>query len=180
MNKIQKIAVILLLFFMSSCDRIYFDETQPVDSEAMTSIPEDLQGTWTDKNVSLTIDSNSYRLTKYRGDTLYKTEIYTLSDSVILKKAGNLYVANIKRGDWWELVIIKKNKSNEILGYYPDFEKVSKNKKITFCDKKKDVISYIYHYKAELKTKEIRKLNPRSESRFVILKPDSTMSDDAL
>lgn len=180
MIKIQKITIAVLIFFISSCDQIYFDKPQPIDTENLKSIPKELQGIWTDKNATITINDSSYQLIEYRKDTLYKKEVYSLSDSVVLRKAGNLYVANIKRDNWWELFIIQKNHSNEILGYYPNPIEVSKNKKIIFQKKEKDAYSHISHYVADLKSNEIRKLNSKHVKRFVILKPDLTMSNDAL
>ena len=180
MTGIQKILFASLILIISSCDRIYFDKPQPVDEGNLTLIPKYLQGTWTDEGATISINDSSYQLIEYRNDTLFKKETYTLSDSVILRRAGNILVANVKREGWWELYLIKKNKSNEIIGYYPSQELINKNKRFILKKKDEESYSFIYHYEASLRSNEIKKLNKKHIKNFLILKPDSTMSDDAM
>lgn len=42
---------------------------------------------------------------------------FNLSDSVLLRKTGKLYVFNIQRGNWWEILVLGKEKNGEITIY---------------------------------------------------------------
>jgi hypothetical protein len=42
---------------------------------------------------------------------------FNLSDSVLLRKTKNLYVCNIQRGNWWEILVMRKEKKGEIKIY---------------------------------------------------------------
>ena len=55
---------------------------------------------------------NSFRL---ENDTIYYTEhsevVFTLSDSVLLRRAKNCFVLNTRKNNWWEIFFISKNKN---------------------------------------------------------------------
>jgi hypothetical protein len=57
----------------------------------------------------------------------YIGNLFTLSDSVMLKKTKETYVCNVKRGNWWELYVIQKETNGEIKIYYPDGEILKEN-----------------------------------------------------
>ena len=70
----------------------------------------------------------------FKNDTFfmkgrYIINYFCLSDSVILRKAKETYVCNIKKGNWWELYLIQKMKNGEIKISYPEGKELKENQK---------------------------------------------------
>lgn len=119
---------------------------------------------------------NPYKLL---NDTIYYTqhseETYVLSDSVLLRRAKNCYVLNMKKKTWWELVFIHKTKTGEINICYPIsnelLEMKSKYNLMVVDSTRED--SILFH--ADFKSRNIEKiLNKDGEGLIWTLNPDST------
>jgi hypothetical protein len=75
----------------------------------------------------LTVENPGIKDFQYiqRNDTFFYTarfidNVFYLSDSVLLRKAEHSFVCSVKRGNWWEIFIIRKKKNGEIQIYYPN------------------------------------------------------------
>ncbi len=131
MNSKHSLRILFLilptLLLLSSCFSLYFDQPQPKGGIQLLSVPEDLQGFWVkDSSVDLDTDTVYIDATgqySFVFDSLakvYRKEGYFLSDSMLLFKAGDYYVANLsKDGIWWEVEIIELKENGDICLYYP-------------------------------------------------------------
>ena len=159
-------------------DYVYFDKPQPFDMENLNTIPLEYQGRWTDDGAIITINDTLFQLTEIRDDTLMNEEIYVLSDSVLVRVTKNTLVVNVKRKQWWEIFILKINKSSEIYGYYPNYEKISRLKNVEFIKKEPEFLAYIFYYEAEFSTKELEGLLRNKTVQLIVFRTDSTMSTE--
>jgi hypothetical protein len=98
-----------------------------------------------------------------------------MSDSVLLRRARNCYVLNLRRKNWWEIVFIQKKRDKQIYISYPfnyDVAEMKTRSKVVVMDSTRGDSSYFH---AEFKKKDIEKVIPRSGGGIIyILKPDST------
>ena len=116
------------------------------------------------------------------NDTIYfserDTEEIVLSDSVLLRSAKNGYVLNLKRLNWWEIVLIQKSKNGEIRISYPVPEDLMMKRtqyNIVVLDSTRKDSTYFH---ADFKSRNISNAFPADDSGILyILKTDSTFSD---
>ena len=180
----KEVRNLLLSFFalcclgLTSCDRNFFDQPQPVDGENLTAVPEALQGIWRDKDVTIKIDAEGMQTNELDRDSLEKITFHTISDSIHLRTAGKLWVANFKREQGWEIMIIEKNKAGDIFFHYPSIAKLLKRKSVELVEEEKKKFGDFRHFKGNLSAKEIKKLIDPKESGFVVFYPDSTFSEE--
>lgn len=68
----------------------------------------------------------------FKNDTFFLTgravNQLNLSDSVLLRKTRNLYVCNIQRENWWEILVMGKEKNGEIIIYSLNAEALNEDK----------------------------------------------------
>jgi len=166
-------AVLLWMSAISSCTYIFFDQPQPVDSKNLRKIPRELQGSWKSTDEAgerIVINATSFKF--FENDN--PMEI-TLSDSIVLRKAKNCYVFNMKKRDWWEIVLVQKNRSGEITINYPlvtDLEILGQDYAYRVLDSAVKDSLYVH---AEFESKSIAKLiNAEGGGIIWLLKPDST------
>lgn len=102
-------------------------------------------------------------------------DLIVLSDSVLLRKAWNCYVLNLKRKDWWEIVFIQKMKNKEIRISYPfnyDIVEMRSRWNVAVLDSTRNDSTFFH---AEFSKRAIEKVIPRGGGGIIyILKPDST------
>jgi hypothetical protein len=116
-----------------------------------------------------------------RNDTLYFChqieESIVLSDSVLLRSAKDCFVLNLKKRNWWEIILIQKMKNGEIRISYPDpnsFMVMKDKYNISVLDSTRKDTTF---YHAEFKSKGIAQVIPADGSTALyILKPDSTFT----
>ena len=198
MKKINFI-IIGSLIILNSCVSVYFDMPQPKGAVRINTVPQELQGKWNDKTdtcmitnggmlqISLTRDSSGNIISSKRIPT-------SLSDSLMLFKAGKYYVVNTlnKEGKGYEVIVIEVQ-SNGDIGWYnaiksPFFgtgtgyevTKVvrTKNGKEIINKSLKNVpgenITEVY-YKGQMSITDLSKI-VLPKNQFSILKKDGTMS----
>jgi len=179
MNRIQKafgfLLVVCILLSFTSCSTIYFDVPQPKNAKNLKVIPELLQGTWKSDSHSLLINDTSFCFKKIKNDTLVSEIYYILSDSMNIRMAKELFVANVKQNDWWQLFILKIMEDDKIYFYYPSLDQIKKIKKIEFVKTSKESVGGTkLFYRAKLKSKDIGNIIDE-KSRFMILSGDSLL-----
>ena len=123
--KFYSLLSLFTLLFLSSCTSVYFDRPQPKGGQRLSSVPEELQGTWIDKYDTVYMRSQELLRVSTELDSMdnivdvaYYSNV--LSDSVRLYKAGNHYVANIQDPEkGWEILVIEREADGDIFWYYP-------------------------------------------------------------
>ena len=91
MRKLIFLSAVVLT--MASCTNVAFVKPQPEGVQALTEIPENLQGTYV-INDSIIVKANAIG-----EDTLGKT--------LVVKKRGNFYYLNFKEEEVYELTVVK-------------------------------------------------------------------------
>jgi hypothetical protein len=118
-----------------------------------------------------------------KNDTFFYTtrsigNLFSLSDSVLLRKTKETYICNVKKGNWWELFIIQKGKNGEIKIYFPDGNILNENPLkygISIIDTVKVKAEDTFYFKAALKPDFFEKnINSNVFSLYISLFPDST------
>ena len=177
MIRLQRINGLLftlgILISFTSCNTIYFDVPQPKKGKNLKAIPEHFQGEWSNEGSFLLINDSSFYFKEVKNDSLISETNYILSDSVKLRKAKDLYVANVKDGDWWQLFILKMNEDGKIYFYYPSVDLIKTISKIELIeDPKQGLGGTKYYYRAKLKSKDIENII-EDNSRIMMLSGDS-------
>lgn len=113
--------LLCLMFGLNSCLSVYFDQPQPKNGIQLKSVPKELQGSWIEKSDTVYIGDNG--IYHYEFDSLSQSfvkEGLSLSDSVLLYKAGEYYVVNFT-DDYklWEVEIIHRHDNGDLYFYYP-------------------------------------------------------------
>ena len=106
----MKNLIILIVFsiFLFSCTEIIFEEPQPLGAKSLASIPKELQG-----NFSFLILNEETMMEIGENYITGEDDKAFLSDSLIIKKLGNLYVVNklISKGEGkiglWEVYTLE-------------------------------------------------------------------------
>ena len=173
-----------LLAGISSCQYIFFDQPQPVGAKNLKEIPEEFRGVWSNIEKitdTLIISERSYTTIGHNSERWEYGA--SLSDTLLIRKARNGYVMNLKRGDWWEIVYVHKNKNGEIRIYYPSYEQMQALKDEVGYDslaqkndKARDITSSdSLYFHAEWTAKDIEKLFLQDSLvlPLYILQPDS-------
>jgi hypothetical protein len=96
MNIRENIAVVIirsylmfLIFVLTSCGTVYFDNPQPVDSRNLRSVPVDIRGTWKTRNIypdAVTVNEDAIRIDR-KSFRKYSTVYYTIARPEIDKSA---------------------------------------------------------------------------------------------
>jgi len=115
---------IFLLVIINSCTNVYFDQPQPKNGKNLKFVPKELHGAWVDNLDTIYITKNGFVEVNVKTDSLdniisVKTENILLSDSLILNKAGKYYVLNLLEKGNWQVIIMDKQRSGDIIWYYP-------------------------------------------------------------
>ena len=135
----------------------------------------------------LTVEDPNIKDFQYiqKNDTFFYTvryisNLFCLSDSVLLRKAKHSYVCSVKRGNWWELFVIQKKKNGEIQIYYPDGKILKENQlkySINFLDTVKIKTEDKLYFHAELDADFFDKnINNNIFSLYITLFPNSTFN----
>ena len=176
MISIKRIPHLLLTFGIlisfASCNTIYFDAPQPSKGKSLKSIPDHFQGQWTNESAYLLINDSSFYFKEVKKDTLVSETHYILSDSVKFKKAKDLYVASVKKGDWWQLFIIKLSDDGEIYFYYPSADLIKMMDHIELIEEHKQGFGTKYYFHGKLRSKDIGSII-EDKSKFMVLRGDS-------
>lgn len=193
-NKILPLLILLILIY--SCTNVYFDQPQPKNGENLKFIPKELHGTWVENLDTIYITKNGFIEVNVKTDSLddiisVKTENIFLSDSLILNKAGKYYVLNLLEKGNWQVIIMDKQRSGDIIWYYPakppffgegDDLKVKKvmgeingvetiDKSLTNKDKGSSMTVY---YEGQFRIKDIKKVI-LEDNQLWIFKSDGTI-----
>lgn len=175
---LNKLLITLIITGLTSCNNVFLDSPQPINTENLINIPSELQGEWENDEVKIVIDKTSFKLTELRPDNTTKETYYVISDSVLLRKADQIYVANIKKGEWWEIFLLEINKKNEITGYFLINEGAEKFNKLSLVKSKNDGDNEAgkYYYTSKLNVNQIAELKNRVGEQMFTLLPDSTIT----
>lgn len=113
--------LVILIASLTSCFHVYFDQPQPKNGIQLFSVPQDLQGAWIDEGDTTYIGENGLYMFDYDSiNQQFKKEGFTLSDSVLLFKAGDYYVVNVTDDHiFWEVEILHRHENGDIYFYYP-------------------------------------------------------------
>lgn len=107
---VMKNLVVLFVFsmFLFSCTEIIFEEPQPLGVQSLKSIPKELQGSFS----FLILNEETIMEIGENYITGEDDKVF-LSDSLIIKKLGNLYIVNklIRKGEgkvgMWEVYTLE-------------------------------------------------------------------------
>jgi len=116
-----------LLFSLSSCFRLYFDQPQPKNGVLLSSVPDELQGAWCSefdekiqKDTTFIDHRGMYHMKFDSLQMKFVEESLFLSDTFLLYQAGDYYVTNgTDDGIWWEINILHVQDNGDIHIYYP-------------------------------------------------------------
>lgn len=125
---------LILFLFVSmlfcSCLDLRFTQSMPASSPALNEFPAELQGKFK---------------SKHNGDTLVVSnkqivpaEI-TLDENTVLKYTGKYYILNSKKGDGWNIVVIKLKGKSTLKLYAFDIADGKKRKKLNAISTLKEV-----------------------------------------
>jgi hypothetical protein len=89
LNRSFKYLLIILLFSLTSCVSVYFEEPQPVDSSNLDEIPADFQGTWIEKNDTTIINETTFSNVEWKFKPLTQKELDTTKSLLI--KGGLIF-----------------------------------------------------------------------------------------
>ncbi len=111
--------IFILVLFLSSCKEISFKEPQPAGVTPLTTIPENLRGSYqagdkVDKEDldTLIIESWGYHFKdKDDKDWLGRG---TLSDSLVIKFYQDYYFINFRSGNQWVLRLVKQKPNGSL------------------------------------------------------------------
>jgi hypothetical protein len=109
--------------------------------------------------------------------TSYIGTLFSLSDSLLLRKTKETYIGNVKKGNWWELYLIQKEKNGEIKIYFPDGNVLNENPLkygISLIDTVKVKAEDTFYFKAALNPDFFDKNINNVFSLYITLFPDST------
>ena len=115
----------VLVFILSSCVSVYFDQVKPKKGKIENSFPTVFQGRWLSDLDTVIIQSSCADFLKYKTDsatmiTTFEIERFCLSDSIKLYKADKYYVANLFKKDFgWEIYIFDIQENGNLFAYYP-------------------------------------------------------------
>lgn len=170
----MKILIVLKSLFMlsifsiafGSCVMVKFQTQQPVNSQALSIFPKELQGTFVDN------ESDTLYITEccieYTNDNISFSEgkERLVKDSLELRKFGSDFLLNIKDGKYWHIVLFKYG-ADQIHSYYMDIEALMDKYAYINDDqmREKKVID-------KLKTITSVKKIPEDEDYFYLINPN--------
>ncbi|MFZ6014165.1 MAG: hypothetical protein ACOYXT_27735 [Bacteroidota bacterium] len=122
----MKYSIVLLLFILTSCKEVSFQQPQPKDRKALHQVPKDLQGKYLTiqdngelSKDTVIITANGYRFGYYEpaeraaGNDEY--EVGVLSDTLVLKSYKGYYFLNVNEKPEWLLRVLKPEKSGDLV-----------------------------------------------------------------
>ncbi len=102
------LSLVILCFFLISCTEVIFEEPQPLGAKSLKSIPKELRGSF-----SFLIMNEETLMEIGENYITGEDDKAFLSDSLIVKQVGNLYVINklIREGEGkegkWEVYTLE-------------------------------------------------------------------------
>lgn len=132
---------ILVSTVFFSCVSVAFTDPQPSDVKNLTSFPSSFQGTfYSNENDTFRIGATFYKVINTNDQSFFNGEEQKevpLSDSLLLRKYGNLYCLNVKEDENWSVCVLKQLKDKSISVGFLTGSSEELTKKLDFIQNKK-------------------------------------------
>ncbi len=120
---VRIIAITSLL--LAGCSHVYFTDPQPAGGRHLTSIPEELHGTWMNDDEGVRIEAAGFTEVKVKRDSLTGSmdtvfRLTPLSDTFCIYRSKDLYILHFrdKTDGPWEIAVMDKQQNGDIHLYY--------------------------------------------------------------